>query len=251
MKKIGLVGGIGWRSTVEYYAGLCRRAEERGSEPGRSGIHSIPEIVVESLDHDKAILFLGDDENGKSWSEFEEYHRAALLRLESCGAEVAAIASNSPHHRFEEIIRGIRIPVIGIFDASASECARIGARQVLILGTRLIMRSEKIRESFARHGIEALGPADDAWRAQTAELSTDLQQGRVEGAADRLGNISWSAYEELFRGLPVVCLACTELPLAFPDHTSHASFEYCGARYVNSTAAHIDAIFDAALDEAS
>jgi aspartate racemase len=251
MKKIGLAGGVGWRSTVEYYAGLCRRAEEMRNAIGPGGTSRIAEMIIESLDHAKAVSLLGNDENDESWSHFDAYHRAALLRLVSCGAEVAAIASNSPHHRFEEITRGVRIPVISIFDASALECARIGARHVLILGTRLIMRSGKIRQSFARYGIEALGPADDAWRAQTAELSTDLQQGRVEGAADRLGNIAWNAYEELFHGLPVVCLACTELPLAFPEHASHASFDYCGAKYINSAAAHIDAIFEAAKDPAN
>jgi aspartate racemase len=252
VKKIGLVGGVGWRSTVEYYAGLCRRAEDFRKSLAPGARHPTSEIIIESLDHVKAVSLLGDDDKEESWSDFDAYHRTALLRLETAGAEVAAISSNSPHHRFEAIVRGVRIPVISIFDASAKECARIGARQVLILGTELIMRSARIRESFARQGIEAAGPGrgpgDDAWRARTVELIADLEQGRVEGAADRLGNIAWAAYEELFDGLPIVCLACTELALAFPEHAHDASFDYCGAKYISSTAAHIDAIFDAATD---
>ncbi len=247
MKKIGLVGGVGWRATVEYYAGLCRRAEELRQASGRA-TPPMPEMVIESLNHERAISLLGRDEDEESWSQFDACHRDALLRLAACGAEVAAIASNSPHHRFEPIVRGVRIPVISIFHAAAGECARIGARHALILGTPLIMKSARIRESFAQHGIEAAGPRDEALRAQTAELIADLEQGRIEGAADHLGNMAWTAWEELFRGLPVVCLACTELPLAFPEHASRASFEHCGARYINSNAAHIDAIFDAAKD---
>lgn len=251
MKKIGLVGGVGWRSTMEYYAGLCRRAEELRHAQGRGSTTAMPEITIESLNHDKAVSLLGNDEDEDSWLPFDAYHRDALLLLEACGAEVAAMASNSPHHRFESIMRGVGIPVVSIFDAAAKESARLGARHILILGTSLIMRSAKIRERFAKQGVEAAGPGDDAWRAQTAELISDLDQDRVEGARDRLGNIAWTAYEQLFHGLPVVCLACTELPLAFPEHASHASFEYCGAMYINSNAAHIDAIFDAAMDQAN
>jgi len=247
MKKIGIVGGLSWRSTVDYYAGLCSRAEELSLAKGLEGTPSMPEMAIESLDLKTAFSYLGDGDE-ESWSRYDEYHRAALKKLEASGAEIAAMAANSPHHRFEAITRGIDIPVISIFDAAARECVRIGARQVLILGTPLIMGSAKFRQHFAKYGIEAAGPRGDAEREIVAELIADLQQGRSEGAADRLGNIAWTAYEEMFRGLPVVCLACTELPLAFPELKSKASFKFCGALYVNTTAAHIDAIFNAASD---
>lgn len=245
MKKIGIVGGLSWRSTVDYYTGLCSRAEEFHAAKRLEGTPPMPEMAVESLDLKTAFSFLGDGDE-ESWSRYDEYHRAALVRLEASGVDVAALAANSPHHRFEAITRGIGIPVVSIFDAAASECVRVGARNVLILGTPLIMGSAKIRQHFAKYGIEAAGPRGDAEREIAAGLIADLQQGRMDGAADRLGNIAWTAYEELFRGLPVVCLACTELPLAFPQLKSRASFEFCGAKYVNTTAAHIDAIFDTA-----
>ncbi|MGB6691677.1 MAG: aspartate/glutamate racemase family protein [Terracidiphilus sp.] len=247
MKKIGIVGGLSWRSTVDYYTGLCSRAEELHLAKGLNGTPPMPEMAIESLDLKTAFSYLGDGDE-ESWARYDEYHRAALVKLETSGAEIAVMAANSPHHRFEAITHGIGIPVISIFDAAAKECVRMGARQVLILGTPLIMGSAKFRQHFAKYGIEAAGPRDDAERGVAAELIADLQQGRVDGAADRLGNIAWTAYEELFRGLPVVCLACTELPLAFPDFKSRASFEFCGALYVNTTAAHIDAIFDAAKE---
>jgi aspartate racemase len=56
------------------------------------------------------------------------------------------MASNTPHHRLEAIVRGVRIPIISIFEAAANKSARIGAAEVLILGTTLTMRSQVFRK---------------------------------------------------------------------------------------------------------
>jgi aspartate racemase len=206
-------------------------------------------MSIESLDLNKAVSYLGIDDNEESWSRFDEYHRAALRRLEASGADFALMASNTPHHRFASIVRGIGIPVISIFEVAAKESARIGAREVLILGTTLTMRSTILREEFAKHGVEAAGPQDAAAKATTVDLIAELQLGKLEGAADRLGRIAKISFKRQFREQPAVCLACTELPLAFPAHKLLASFEHDGVLYVNSTAAHIDAAFDFAIHE--
>jgi len=247
MKKIGIVGGVAWPSTVVYYSELCRRGEQRHLAHNLDGAPSTPEITIESLDLNKTLAYLGTDDDEASWSRFDNYHRTALQRLEACGAEVALIASNAPHHRFEAIVRGIGIPVISILDAAARECARIGARQVLLLGTALIMKSVRFHEGFAEYGIQAAGPRDDAARVMTAELITELQRGRPEGAAERLGRIAKASFASQFSGHPVACLACTELPLAFDQFKTLATFDYGGVSYINTTAAHINAVFDFAV----
>lgn len=240
MKKIGIVGGVGWRSTVEYYSEICRRADAWHTEKKLTGTPSIPEIVIESLDLAKAFALLGKDENEESWGRFDAYHRGALWRLETAGADVALLASNTPHHRFNEIVRGVGIPVISILDAAAEECRCAGARKVLVLGTAVAMRSAKFRAAFAKHGIELAPPVNDVARARTVTLIAELQRGRVKGAAVRMGKIVAASWR--FPGEPVVCLACTELPLAFPGFTTQASFKYGGVTYINTTAAHIDAV---------
>jgi aspartate racemase len=247
-KKIGIVGGVSWRPTVTYYSEICRRSEERHLSKGLEGPPSIPEIVVESLDENRAVAYLGLEDDEQSWTRFDDYHRAALKRLEASGVEVAVMASNSPHHRFEQIVRGIRIPVISILETAAREARRIGARQVLILGTPLVMRSAKFREGFAKYGIVAAGPQEEAPRVMAAELISELQCGRTDGAADRVAEIIKMAFEGHFTGHPVVCLACTELPLAFESLQTHATFKYGGVSYINTTAAHINALFDFAVN---
>lgn len=247
MKKIGIVGGVAWLSTVDYYSEICRRSERLLSTGSVVDTPSTPEISIESLDHRKAVSYLGIDGDEESWARFDEYHRAALRRLEASGADFALIASNTPHHRLEAIVRGIGIPVISIFEAVAKECARIGARQVLIFGTALTMRSRVFQSEFAKRGVEAAGPVDETARQMLIALIAELQLGKVDGAAKRLGGIAMTSFERQFSGRPVVCLACTELPLAFPQHRPLPVFEADGVTYVNSTVVHVNAALDFAV----
>jgi len=253
VKKIGIVGGIGWRSTAEYYGEICRRSEQLHMEGGGMGPAATAEMAIESLDLAKSFALLGEDGNEGSWARFDEYHRAALRRVEASGAEVAVLAANTPHHRFREIVRGVGIPVVSIVEAAAKEAARvkarIGTRQVLILGTALVMGSEKFRNGFAKQGMEAAGPAHEAERAATLELIEGLQSGRVEGMAERVGSLARTAFTGQFRGLPLVSLACTELALAFPEMRSRASFTVGGVTYIHSTAAHVDALMEVAAGD--
>src|SRR5260370_3219831 len=175
-------------------------------------------MSVESLDVNKAIFYRGSDGDEPSWSRYDSYFRVALQRLEASGAGFAVIASNSPHHRLPSIVRGIRIPVLDIWEVVAKESARIGTGPVLILGTALTMSAARFREEFAKRGIEAAGPNDEATRAATIALIEELQLGSHEGAAERLGKLAKSAFEWQFTApKPVVCLTFAELPLAFPE----------------------------------
>lgn len=235
MKKIGLVGGIAWPSTVDYYAGLHRLAE---------AAHALPEMCIESLDHERAVAYLGREGDEGSWARFEAYHHEALRRLEASGAEVAAIASNTSHIRFPEITAGIRIPVINIFDALAAECARRGESEVLILGTAATMTSARLPAVFASRGVRAAGPEDQELRSLTVRLSKELQHGVDDAAASRIGDIV--RRHAAGSQAPLVCLACTELPLAFPGSGSRTLIESEGIRYLNSSTVHMHAIFDRA-----
>jgi len=250
MKKIGIVGGVGWQSTTEYYSELCRRSEQWHLARNSRDVPTMPEISIESLDLAKAISYLGSDDDEQSWSQFDDYHRCAFKRLETNEADFALMASNTPHHRFEAIVRSIRIPVISILDEMAKESARIGAQQVLLLGTALTMRSSKFRAAFAKYGIEASGPLDESLRAMTAELITDLQLGKSERADQRLATVARRSLDEKqFGDQPAVCLACTELPLAFARMKQVASFDYDGIVFINASAVHINAAFDFAVDQ--
>ena len=246
MKKIGIVGGVGWRSTAEYYAEICRRSEELHLARRLPGLPSTPEIAIESLDLARALEWLGNDRDERSWLRFDEYHRAALLRLAAGGSEVALIASNTPHHRWASIVRAVPIPVISIVDAAAREAIRLGAREVLILGTALTMESARFRDAFAKHGVHAVGPRSAAASERVLALIEELQRGHRKGATGRLTRIARAVFADQFSAQPAVCLACTELPLAFPVQKMVPSFQHAGVTYINTVAAHINAALDCA-----
>jgi len=247
MKKIGIVGGVSWRSTVDYYSEICLHAEQRQLVPESHPSITMPEISIESLDHNKAVSYLGSDEDEVSWLQFDNYHRQALQRLERSGTDFALIASNTPHHRFDSIVRGIGIPVINIFDAVANVSARLGARQVLILGTSVTMKSTKLRAAFERHGIIAARPEQETAEQMTTELIADLGVGKIEGAQERVDNIVRTSIHHASATPPAVCLACTELPLAFEQAKTLSTFQYAGIWYINSSMVHVEAAVDFAF----
>jgi aspartate racemase len=146
-------------------------------------------------------------------------------------------------------VRDVGIPVISLFEAVAKDCARIGASEVLILGTALTMGSPRLRADFAQYGVAAAAPHNEAARSSTVELITELQLGEPEGAAERLARIAKVSFGGPIKAQPVVCLACTELPLAFPEKKILSIFEYDGVLYVNTTAVHISVAFDFAVSE--
>jgi aspartate racemase len=249
MKKIGIVGGVGWRSTVDYYSEICRRSEDLHLDVKDQEMPLMPEIAIESLDLRKAISYLGEDNKEESWSRFDEYHRKALKRLEASGAEVALIASNTPHHRFIAIVQGIQIPVVNIFETAAREGARIGARNILILGTTLTMVSSTFRDEFAKLGLNAAAPTDESSQRATTALIAELQRGSFEGGANRLGVIARDSIERQFQGNAAVCLACTELPLVFPEFKALSVFASDGLSFINTIAVHVDAVLRIATQD--
>lgn len=247
MKKIGIVGGMAWTSTVDYYSGICRRCEQRQQARNPGVLAQMPEIAIESLDLKTAFSYLGKDDNPQSWARFDEYHRSALKRLEASAADFAVMAANSPHHRFDTITQRIKIPVINLLDVVAKAGSQLEAREILILGTALAMRSSKFREAFTKYGIDAAGPVDESVRAATVALVTDLQLGNLKDSADKVEKLARACFGERQSTGRAVHLACTELLLAFPDQKDSGTFEHNGILYLNSTALHIDAAFDLAM----
>ncbi|HEX8807280.1 MAG TPA: aspartate/glutamate racemase family protein [Candidatus Aquilonibacter sp.] len=226
MKKIGMVGGTAWVSTVEYYSAICALGADSDMQP---------EFSIESIDNARAQSYIGVHGDEASWERFDAYHRDALLRVERSGAEVAFLAANTPHHRFEAITAGVDIPVVNIVDAVARVCHDDGIDRLLLLGTALTMSSATIRHRFAARGIEAIAPPERE-RSAIVERIERLQRGDDEGAIVHITRLA--------NGHRAVALACTELPLAFPDERRSASFEREGVRYLNTLAIHAQAVFD-------
>jgi aspartate racemase len=245
--KIGIVGGVTWSSTVAYYSGICRLAEQARFSAESDGVRSFPEFAIESLNHNRAVATLGKDPDEHSWTAFDAYHSAALRRLERSGAEFALIASNTPHHRFSAISKGIGIPVLNLFDelAAAAEAAR--AKDVLILGTAVTMMSAPLKAAFEKRGIRARGPGVCSVRERAIKLIGDIHAGNEDGALGRLEEIVCVELDARPARELTVCLGCTELPLLFGNSEGSASFEHKGVTFLDSLQVHIMAAYQIAV----
>ena len=107
MKKIGIIGGLGWPSTIEYYRHICELSLEYHANKNIAGPSPMPEILIESLNLNFAVTNRGTSEPG-SWDIWDSYFNNALGRLSKGGAELILIAAVTPHARLNEISKGIK-----------------------------------------------------------------------------------------------------------------------------------------------
>ena len=146
MTTVGIVGGLGPESTIDYY----RRILEgwKREDPSTS-----PSIVIDSLDVQRALHLVEHDRPA-----FVEYLSASLRRLAGAGADFAAIAANTPHVVFDDLTARSPIPLLSIVEATAEEAQRRGLKRVAILGTRFTMEGSFYPETCARYGIAVVAP---------------------------------------------------------------------------------------------
>jgi aspartate racemase len=246
VKKIGIIGGLAWPSTLDYYRLLCSKTNEHFRAKGATPPYPTPNIVIESLNIDETRKLRGRHADESSWERYDDVFRSTFLRLKKAGADFGIIASNTPHMRLKSITQGLDFPIVSILRSTAAAVRALGGSRALILGTSVTMKSAAYPEALSELGIEALPPLPDSEIEEVDKLiDMDLYQGEIAGARDGILELcrTFSSNSEEI----VVCLACTELPLAFPEYLDSAQFKVEGTYFVNTTAAHVDAALQEAL----
>ncbi len=249
MKKIGILGGLAWPATAEYYKAICQLSQAYHATRAVSGPSPMPEMSIESVNINYSYQRRGRFGDEASWREYDAYFHAALQRLEANGVDFAIIASNTPHNRYEAITKAVTIPVLSIFQAVADVCIRQGIEQFLLLGTEPTMTAGVCPAFMRTHGIHAFAPADTKRQAQVVDLISELFTGKSHAGASRLHDIVDAAYAHTDHSKKTVCLACTELPLAFEGHEQNETFDENGVLYLNTAMIHANAAFQYAINE--
>lgn len=240
MKKIGIVGGAAWPSTLEYYRVICEGAVARHRASGAEGLAPTPPMMIESLVMAETRALRGRQGDEESWAGFDAVIRDALKRLEAAGCDFAIIANNTMHTRLHALRRGLAMPVLSILDVVAEAAAATGAKRALVLGTSVTMRAGDYRTALAARGVTANDRlADDVIDRMQATIDAEFYgaQATAEGRRILLDICRAHAPEP---GTAIL-LACTELPLAFPDHASDGVFTTEGFTFVNTSAVHAEA----------
>ena len=202
MKTIGLIGGMSWESTAHYYRLLNEAVKAR-----LGGLHSA-KCLLASVDFAE----IEPLQRAGRWDEAGAILNRAALGLERAGADLLLICANTMHKVAEQTLRGVRIPLIHIADATAARVRAAGVRRVALLGTRYVMEQDFYRQRLAdRYGLEVLvpGPAD---RTEVNRvIFEELCLGRTEPASKAR---YVAIMEALVRdGAEGVIAGCTEITM--------------------------------------
>jgi aspartate racemase len=206
MRTIGLIGGLSWQSSLEYYRIINEVVREK-----LGGLHSA-RIVMHSFDLAETATL---QEEG-DWESAARLIIGAAQRLEHAGADLLVICTNTMHKVADEVQRDVKIPLLHIADATAEEIKAAGLKKVGLLGTRFTMEEDFYKERLTRkHGLEVIIPDEDERQIVDRTIYQELCIGEVKPSSKEkfcriMQNLAASGAEGIILG-------CTEIYLLV-DH---------------------------------
>lgn len=228
MKKLGLVGGISWVSTTDYY-----RYINEGINAKLGGLN-YAECIIYSVNFQE----IHNNNLADDWEATYSILNKACNSLQNAGAEAILLCANTMHLLADRVAMAIDVPLIHVAVATAEAIAAKNLKKVALLGTKFTMERDFFKDKLAEKGIEALVP-DDAGRNYIAQkLETELYKGIVtdETRAGFLRIIGQLAAQ----GAEGVILGCTEIPLLIKQ-------EYLNIPAFDTTKIHSEAAVAFAL----
>jgi aspartate racemase len=147
MKTLGLIGGTGPESTIEYYRLLTAQYREKAD--GAS-----PPVIINSVDLKRMIAWMGAGELGK----VTDYLAEEFDRLERAGADFAALTANTPHIVFDQLQERTTLPLISIVEAACERAQALGLKSVGLFGTRYTMQASFYPSVFSRTNVKLVLP---------------------------------------------------------------------------------------------
>ena len=202
MRTLGLIGGMTWHSTVDYY-----RLINAGIQARLGGSHSA-ELVMVSVDFGP----IEDMQGRGDWAGMGKLMGEWASRLEAAGAEGLVICTNTMHCLADCVTGAVSIPLIHIADATAGAIKEKGLETVGLLGTRYPMEMDFYRGRLERaHGLKVLIPEEPGRTSVHDIIYKELAQGMVREESRRTYAAVIRELEG--RGAQGVILGCTEIPL--------------------------------------
>jgi len=201
MKTIGLLGGMSWESTLEYYKIINELVSKK-----LGGLHSA-KCLLYSFDFEE----VAEKQGAGKWDELGEMLGNAAGNLEKAGADFVLICTNTMHKVAEEVRKKISIPLISIIDVTAEEIKKKGLRKVGLLGTLFTMEDGFYSEQFTKHGIETVIPKREEREFIHNVIFNELCKGIFKDESKK-------KFLEIINGLikkgaEGIVLGCTEIPL--------------------------------------
>ena len=225
MGTVGLIGGLGPESTIDYYRRILQVWQDR--DPASS-----PSMLIDSLDVQRGLALVANDRPG-----LVEYLFASVRRLAAAGVDFVALTANTAHIVFDELAIRSPVPLLSIVEVCAEEAKRRGLRRLGLLGTRFTMEAGFYPAVFAKHELEVVPPT----RSERLEIHEryvgELLKGDFRETTRQLivEVVTRLRDQERVDG---IVLGGTELPLLL------RASAVAGLPTLDTTALHVDAIVD-------
>lgn len=207
MKTIGLIGGMSWESSSEYYRLINKRVNELlgGFHSCESIMYSVDFAKIEKLQHNE------------KWDELNAEMVNAARRLEKAGADIIILCTNTMHISAPEIIKNISVDFLHIAEATALEIKKQNLQKVALLGTRFTMEKPFYKNYLSENfDIEVLIPEKPDREKIHSVIYNELVNGEIK-------NESREVFKSIInklagKGAQGVILGCTEIPLLISDN---------------------------------
>ena len=226
MKTIGLIGGLGPESTVDYYRFLIEEFRRR------TGTNASPPILLDSLDIERGIALV----TANKLDELAEYIGTGFQRLARAGAQFGLMAANTPHIAFDEIQRRSPLRLISIVEATRDEAQKQGMKRLGLFGTGFTMRGRFYPDVFTRAGLELIVPREEELAYIHEKYLGELLKNQfLPETRDRMLTIIARMKRE--DAIEALVLAGTELPLLLRGADA-------GLPFLDTTLIHVNAAVD-------
>ncbi|HEY6271262.1 MAG TPA: amino acid racemase [Terriglobales bacterium] len=224
MKILGIIGGIGPESTIEYYRAIIARFREHHEE------RDYPSIIINSISVNKLLALM----NKQDLAAVTDMLIAEVERLDRAGADFALFASNTPHIVFDRVQQSSPIPLLSIVEATCEAAKVLGLRTVGLFGTAFTMQARFYPEVLGREGISVIVPAPDEQSFIHEKYMVELLNNVIRSdTRDRLLTIVEAMKQR--DGIQGLILGGTELPLILRDSSAH------GIPFLDTTQIHAKA----------
>jgi aspartate racemase len=227
MKTVGIIGGIGPESTIEYYRSLIASYREQRLDG------SYPSLIINSINLTKIVGLVTANE----LEELTEYLSGEVEKLARAGADFGVLSANTPHIVFDELARRSSIPLISIVEATCDAAKDLSLHRLGLFGTRFTMQAGFYQELFSSNGITLVLPDKNEQEYIHDRYMNELVNGVFlpETRARLLSIAARLKTQESIQGL---ILGGTELPLILRA----ADAEQAGIHFLDTTQIHVKSI---------
>jgi aspartate racemase len=210
LKTIGLIGGMSWASSLEYYRLINKAVNKK-----LGGLHSA-KIVMYSIDFEE----LANLQSNGQWLEITNLMINAAKTLEMAGADLVLICSNTGHEGFERIVANVDVPFLHIADATGNEVASMNLKRVGLLGTKFTMERDFYKNRLNNNfDIKVIIPNENDRETIHNIIYRELCYGKIrQSSKEQSKRIINNLVDE---GAEGVILGCTELPLLIKQQDSN------------------------------